>query len=203
MNESTTPDSQALVRPASLRDLFWSFSWLALQGFGGVMAVTQRELVERKRWLSREGFLEDWAVAQILPGPNVANLAVMLGDRYMGTRGALASLAGLFVFPFILVVALAIGFISMSHVPQVQGAMRGMGLVVAALIAATALKLIPALQHHVGGRIFCVLVGIATVICIVVLKWPLVWVLLLVGSLSCLWTYFRLKPKLPVEKAAS
>jgi chromate transporter len=85
MNESTTPDPQALVRPASLRNLFWSFSWLALQGFGGVMAVTQRELVERKRWLSREGFLEDWAVAQILPGPNVANLAVMLG-AYSGDR---------------------------------------------------------------------------------------------------------------------
>lgn len=205
MTESTNPHPNPipLVQPSTLGDLFWSFSWLALQGFGGVMAVTQRELVERKRWLSREGFLEDWAVAQILPGPNVANLAVMLGDRYMGAKGALASLLGLFVFPFILVVALAIGFISMSHVPQVQGAMRGMGLVVAALIAATALKLMPALGHHVGGRIFCALAGLATVVCIVVLKWPLAWVLLLVGGLSCLWTYYCLKPSPPIEKVSS
>jgi len=187
-------EAPVLARPTSLLDLFWSFSLLALQGFGGVMAITQRELVERKRWLSREGFLEDWAVAQILPGPNVVNLAVMLGDRYMGTKGALVSVAGLFVFPFLIVVALAIGFASVSHLPQVQGAMRGMGLVVAALIATTALKLIPALRTHPGGQVFCVLAGVATFVCIVVFQWALIWVLLLVGGLSCLWTYHRLQP---------
>ncbi|MDV7394962.1 chromate transporter, partial [Arthrospira platensis SPKY1] len=65
-------DSDApLAHPRNKADLFWSFTWLALQGFGGVIAVVQRELVERKRWLSREQFIEDWAVAQVLPGPNV------------------------------------------------------------------------------------------------------------------------------------
>ena len=43
--------------PRSPADLFWSFTWLALQGFGGVLAVVQRELVEKKRWLSHEQFL--------------------------------------------------------------------------------------------------------------------------------------------------
>jgi len=75
-------------RPASLRQLFWAFSALALQGFGGVLAVVQRELVERKQWLSQKEFLEDWAVAQILPGPNVVNLSLMWGGRYFGWRGA-------------------------------------------------------------------------------------------------------------------
>lgn len=199
MTASPTTEAPPLNRPTSLLDLFWSFSLLALQGFGGVMAITQRELVERKRWLSREGFLEDWAVAQILPGPNVSNLAVMLGDRYMGTRGALVSVAGLFAIPFLIVVALAIGFLSLSHVPQVQGAMRGMGLVVAALIATTALKLMPALRSHPGGQVFCVVAGLATFICIVFLKWALVWVLMLVGGLSFLWTYCRLQPVPPVK----
>ncbi len=149
---SDTPDQPPpLARPQSIFDLFWSFNMLALQGFGGVMAITQRELVERKRWLSRDAFLEDWAVAQILPGPNVANLALMLGDRHMGAAGALAAVAGLFVIPFILVVTLAIGFGSISHLPQVQGAMRGMGLVVAALILATALKLAPAWSSIPAG----------------------------------------------------
>ena len=205
MNQSPAAETPVWVRPVSLLELFRAFSLLALQGFGGVMAITQRELVERRRWLSREAFLEDWAVAQILPGPNVANLAVMLGDRYMGARGALVSVAGLFVFPFLIVLALAIGFISLSHLPQVQGAMRGMGLVVAALIATTALKLMPALRTHPGGRLFCVLAGLATFICIVVLKWALVWVLLLVGGLSSLWTYYRLRPAAaawPVQEPA-
>jgi hypothetical protein len=66
--------------PRSSGHLFRAFSVIALQGFGGVLAVVQRELVERRGWLTREQFLEGWAVAQTLPGPNVVNLALMLGD---------------------------------------------------------------------------------------------------------------------------
>ena len=89
------PTDAAPGAPRSRADLFWSFSWLALQGFGGVLAVVQRELVERKRWLTREQFVEDWAVAQIMPGPNVVNLSMMIGDRHFGLSGALAALAGI------------------------------------------------------------------------------------------------------------
>jgi chromate transporter len=54
-----------------------------------VLAVVQRELVEKKATgLTRDEFLEDWAVAQILPGPNVVNLSLMIGDRYFGFCGA-------------------------------------------------------------------------------------------------------------------
>ena len=53
--------------PISRLDLFLSFSILALQGFGGVLAVVQRELVEKKKWLTTEEFVEQWSVAQILP----------------------------------------------------------------------------------------------------------------------------------------
>ena len=45
---------QALNAPRTLRELFFALNWLALQGFGGVLAVVQLELVERKRWLTRE-----------------------------------------------------------------------------------------------------------------------------------------------------
>ena len=47
-------------QPRDCADLFWSFTWLALQGFGGVLAVVQRELVE-KRWMTNDEFVEDWA----------------------------------------------------------------------------------------------------------------------------------------------
>jgi chromate transporter len=85
--------AQDRPRPQSPADLFWSFTWLALQGFGGVVAVVQRELVEKKRWMTNEEFLEDWAVAQVMPGPNVVNLSLMIGDRHFGLRGGLAALA--------------------------------------------------------------------------------------------------------------
>ena len=88
-------------QPRSARDLFVSFTWLALQGFGGVLAIVQREMVEKKRWLTPDEFLEDWAVAQVLPGPNVINLALMIGDRYFGLRGAMAAVAGMLAVPLV------------------------------------------------------------------------------------------------------
>ena len=89
--------------PTSVWDLFLSFNWLSLQGFGGVLAIVQRELVEKKKWLTNEEFIEDWAVAQILPGPNVINLAIMMGERHFGGRGAVAALAGMLLGPLVLV----------------------------------------------------------------------------------------------------
>src|SRR5665647_1466668 len=143
------------ARPESLRDLFWSFTHLALQGFGGVLAVVQRELVEKKQWLTHEEFVEDWAVAQILPGPNVVNLSLMIGDRYFGLRGALVALAGMLALPMLIVLALAAVFAGISDTPGVQGALRGMGAVAAGLITATGLKLVAALKKNVMGALVC------------------------------------------------
>ena len=55
-----------------------------------MLAVAQRELVERQRWLTREQFVEMLAISQVLPGPNIVNLSLMLGDRFFGLRGAFA-----------------------------------------------------------------------------------------------------------------
>ena len=93
-HNANMPEELPLNRPKSKTDLFLSFTFLALQGFGGVLAVVQRELVERKRWMTPAQFVEDWAVAQILPGPNVINFCLMIGGRYFGLAGALAALAG-------------------------------------------------------------------------------------------------------------
>ena len=142
---SAPPATRA--HPTSKTDLFVSFSLLALQGFGGVLAVVQRELVEKKKWLTLEEFLEDWAVAQILPGPNVVNLSLMLGDRYFGWRGALTGVAGMLCFPTIVVLLLAALFAGVADVPEVQGALRGMGAVAAGLIAAAGLRLVGALRR--------------------------------------------------------
>ena len=89
-----TVSAQPLTQPQSKTDLFMTFSLMALQGFGGVLTVVQRELVERKRWMTSAQFIEEWSVAQIMPGPNVVNLCLMIGGRYFGLPGALAALAG-------------------------------------------------------------------------------------------------------------
>jgi chromate transporter len=193
--------SQASEKPESLRDLFWSFTWLALQGFGGVLAVVQRELVEKKRWLTREQFVEDWAVAQILPGPNVVNLSLMIGGRYFGLKGAVVALAGMLAAPLVVVLLLAAAFSGVADTPVAQGALRGMGAVAAGLITATGLKLMAALHHNAMGMAACLVLACLTFVAIALLRWPLAWVLLGVGGAACVWAWRRLAPTEAHEKA--
>jgi len=194
---SSPPDALAappMARPQSLTDLFVSFTLLALQGFGGVLAVVQRELVENKRWMTKEEFVEEWAVAQIMPGPNVVNLSITLGARYFGLRGALVALAGMLTFPLLVVLVLALVYAQFAANPQVAGALRGMGAVAAGLITATGLKLVPALKKNVLGMPLCVALGLASFVTIAWLKLPLAWVLLGLGGIGCIAAYRRLAP---------
>lgn len=181
-------------QPQSLTDLFVSFTLLALQGFGGVLAVVQRELVEKKRWMTREEFIEDWAVAQIMPGPNVVNLSLMIGARYFGIKGALAALAGMLTVPLVLVLLLALVYAQFADHPGVAGALRGMGAVAAGLIAATGLKLFGALKANVLGLRLCTALGLACFVAIALLRWPLAYVLLGLGGLACVLAFQKLKP---------
>ena len=175
--------------PRSKTELFFAFSTLALQGFGGVLAVVQRELVDKRRWLTAEEFVEDWAVAQILPGPNVVNLSLMLGDRYFGWRGAIAGVAGMLCFPTVVVLLIAALFAGVADVPQVQGALRGMGAVAAGLIVAAGLRLTPALRTNTMGLWTCWALVAATFVAVAIVRLPLGWLLLLIGLPACLWAY--------------
>jgi len=172
--------------------LFWAFTALALQGFGGVVAIAQRELVDKKRWLTQAEFVEDWAVAQVLPGPNVVNLSLMIGDRYFGVRGGMVALAGMLSFPLVIVLVLAALFAGVSDSAMVQGALRGMGAVAAGMIAATGLKLFAALKQNVLGALVCYALAAMTFVAIALLKLPLISVLLGLGGIGALWAYRQL-----------
>jgi len=181
-------------RPKSLTDLFMSFTWLAMQGFGGALAVAQRELVEKKRWLTTEEFAEEWAVAQILPGPNVVNLAVIIGGRHLGWRGALAALAGMLTLPLVVLLLLALIYSQFATHPGVSGALRGMGAVAAGLIIATGLKLFVTIKKHPLGILPCAIIGAMAFVGVAWLKLPLIYVLIGLGVIACCLTYRSLKP---------
>jgi chromate transporter len=182
------PDSPPLSQPASKSDLFWTFTLLALQGFGGVLAVAQRVLCEQKRWLTREQFVEILAVGQVLPGPNICNIALMIGDRFFGWRGAFAALAGMMA----ILLVLAATYAEFAAVPAVAGALKGMGAVSAGLISGTALKLLGALRSNPMGLTVCGLLLAAMFAAVALLRWPLAWMLLAVGSAACLFSWIRL-----------
>jgi chromate transporter len=181
-------------RPRSLADLFVSFTLLALQGFGGVLAVVQRELVERKQWLTQEEFIEEWAVAQVMPGPNVVNLSLMIGGRYFGLPGALAALAGMLAVPLVVVLLLALVYAQFAGNAAVAGALRGMAAVSAGLIGAAGLKLSTALLRHPIPLGVCVAICAAVFGMVALLHLPLGLVLLGLGGLGCVITWHRLEP---------
>lgn len=188
------PEPPSHPLPSGLTDLFMAFNWMSLQGFGGVMAIVHRELVEKKGWLTDEEFVEDWSVAQLLPGANIINLAMILGIRYFGLRGAVTALAGMMIAPLFLVVGLALLYAHFASNPDVVGALRGMGAVVAGLIGATGLKLMRPLKTHPLQRPLLIAICIICFLTIAIMRWPLLYILLGLGGTSCLLTYRRLKP---------
>ena len=175
-------ESLPLRAPASPGEMFRVFNALALQGFGGVLAVAQRELVERQRWMDKAQFLELLAIGQVLPGPNIVNMALMIGDRHFGWRGAAAATAGLLALPLLIVLVLAALANQMAALPMVTGALRGMGVVAAGLVIATALKLAGTLKNNPMGPAWCLAYGALTLLAVGLLRWPLVWVLLGLGG---------------------
>ena len=179
--------------PTRPRDLFVAFNRMALQGFGGVLAVAQIELVDRLGWLTREQFVEMLSIGQVLPGPNIVNLSLIIGDRFFGLRGAFVALAGMLALPLVIVLVLAALYGRWSHLPVVAGALRGMGAVAAGLVIASALKLIPALKANPLGRPLAALVCLATFGAAALLQVPLIWIVCGLGPLSVAVAWWRLR----------
>ena len=185
---------EATAVPGSPTELFFAFNRLALQGFGGVLPVAQRELVERKRWLTKRGFVEMLSVSQVLPGPNIVNLALMLGDGFFGLRGAIAAMAGLLTVPLFIVLALTALYAQFAQLGMVSGALRGMGAVAAGLVISTALKLLGTLKSNAMGLPLCMIFAALTFTAVAWLRWPLVWVIAGIGSVAISLAWNRLKP---------
>jgi chromate transporter len=189
-----SPNEPELAAPRSSAELFFTFNRLALQGFGGVLAVAQVELVERKRWLSKEQFIELLSISQVLPGPNIVNLCLAFGDRHFGLRGALAALAGLITVPLVIVMTLTLLYARFSQWPMVSGALRGMGAVAAGLILATAIKLAgPLRRNRMGGPLCALLVALAFG-AIALVRLPLVWVIGGLGLVAVALAWWRATP---------
>jgi chromate transporter len=185
-------DATEIKVPKSPRELFQAFNRLALQGFGGVLPVAQRELVERRGWLTRAQFVELLSVGQVLPGPNVVNMALMFGDRHFGWRGAAAALAGLLAGPTAIVLIAAAFYGQLAHYPAVAGALRGMGAVAAGLITATAFKLAGSLKRNLLGAPTVAALVLVTFILVGIVRVPLVAVVLGLGPLAVALAWWRI-----------
>lgn len=158
-----------LAPPPTARTLFFEFARMGLSGFGGVLPFVRRSVVERNRWLNDRDFVEILSLGQVLPGPNVINLALMLGLRFAGLRGALAAFSGLVFVPMVVVLCAMGLYLRYQDVPQVRQMLAGMTAVAAGLVLSTGVKLAQSQPRSVRA----LMVGAAAFLAIGWLRWPL------------------------------
>jgi chromate transporter len=131
--------------PCTLHEFLWYFLRLGTFGFGGPIALVgymQRDLVEYRRWVSKQDYREGLALAQLAPGPLAAQLAMYLGWVRAGVWGAtLVSVA--FVLPsFLMVLALSALYLEFGGLPWMRPLFYGVGAAVIAIIVRSAYKLV-------------------------------------------------------------
>jgi chromate transporter len=160
--------------------LFISFSKIGMSGFGGVLPWARRTLVEQDQILSSEEFSAILGICQIVPGPNIVNLAVCVGSRFAGAKGALAAVLGLTLGPVCLVLLLALLYEQYSYLDSVKGILRGISAVGVGLIASTGLKMLRDEPQYPA----MLLVVVVTVIAASYFHLGLGWVVLIVAPLA-------------------
>lgn len=165
-----------------LADLFLAFSGIAVMGFGGVLPWARRMLVEQRRWTSEEEFAELLSLCQFLPGGNIINIAVVVGERQRGVAGSLVAVSGLMAAPVLIVLALGTLYLQYGDLPQVQGALTGVASAAAGLILAMAAKMGEPLMRR-SGRLALAFV-VATFLGVGVLRYSLPIVVLVLAPLS-------------------
>lgn len=153
--------------------LFLSFSRISLSSFGGAIFWARRELVERRGWLSDREFVDTFTLGQLLPGPNVLNVTVIVGHRFAGWTGAAAGVAGFLGWPCLVVIGMGVLYQHYGALAQVQQALAGMSSVAAGLLFATVVKLAMVLPRNWRPWLF----GALAFAGVGVMRWPLLWVL--------------------------
>jgi chromate transporter len=164
----TVTDLKTQSRP-DLRALFLGFSSVGLSGFGGVLPFARRMLVEERQWMTAEEFNAQLGLCQFLPGPNVVNLAVLVGKRYCGLPGAVVAPVGLLAGPLVIVLLLAMLYDRYGSLSQVQGMLRGIAAVGCGLLFAMAWRMGMALKDKPIFLPFTAL----TVTAIAFMRWPM------------------------------
>ncbi len=174
-------------RPGSegLIELFVAFLQISLSGFGGAINWAHRALVEKRHWMSDEDFTETLSLCQFLPGPNIVNFAMCLGQRRHGIRGALAALSGVIAVPLVIFVGLAVLYSRFGQMNIVHGALSGISAAAAGFVITVGVRLTRPHRRRPWSALF----GAASFVGMGLLKLPLVYVLLVLAppSIAVAW----------------
>ena len=181
--------TNARLQAISRTELFASFLKMGLLGFGGVLPWARRVIVDERRWLSDREFAELIGLCQVLPGPNVVNLAVIVGTRSRGPVGALLAVGALLFVPVGVMLLIAMFYARVANVSYVRDAIAAASAGAAGLILGTATRLLVQARPPLRG----LLTGGAAFVAVGILHWPLFWVIvvLIAVGVTAEWRAWR------------
>jgi len=172
----------------SCSQLFWIFTRIALTSFGGGLSGwLLREFVQNRKWMTQEEFLNGLSISQALPGVNVKNMAVWIGYRLLGWRGAIIGFVGIIVPPAVVIVLLGTAFSSLSRYPLTHVALTG----AAAAAVGLSLSMGITAARAVPRNAISITIMAGTFVAVAILHWPLFWVVLAAGCVSVSHAYVR------------
>jgi len=136
-NPEGGPAEQGASQPARVRELAWLFLRLGTTAFGGPaahIAMMEDEVIRRRRWMSREKFLDLLGATNLIPGPNSTEMAIHIGYQRGGWPGLLVAGACFIVPAFALVTAIAWMYVRFGSLPQVEGLLYGVKPVIIVVV---------------------------------------------------------------------
>lgn len=164
---------------------------MAMQAFGGSTAIAQQFLVDQKKWLTQSEFLDLLTVSQVLPGPNIMILTIMVGDRHFGWRGALASFLGMITLPATLMLSVFVFYQQYAENKWVSDALVGMAASASGMVAGAAMKLLYNCKENTITPPVWIFGLVITFITVGVLKISMVYILPIVGIPLSFWASYR------------
>jgi chromate transporter len=173
-----------VATPTALQ-LFIAFLVVGASGFGGVLPMTHRMLVQDRRWLSEREFLDLFSICQFLPGPNIVNLTILVGRRFQGIKGAVCATVGVVALPFVIVVFLAYAVGAVPNSGAVQAALKAMAAAATGMILAVGLRMGRAME----GAWWQYLVALSVLLSVAFLRLPLLVVVFVAAPVTVYFAY--------------
>ena len=200
-NSSTSEVAASPAAPgpvASTWEIAVTFNEISLSSFGGGLSAWSREMVvARKKWMDDPEFLSAMTICRILPGANQVNLAVFVGTKLNGIRGAGAALAGLIFMPTALLMGIAALYAAFQHSHAMQHVLAGF----AAAAVAMTLQMVWKTGRTTLTSVMPILLFAVTFVLSVALRWPLWATLAVTAPLGIGWAWRRAHKR--ISKAAA